>query len=93
MDFTPWNPTIMIFLRDREPKTKLKLFRRRTSLGYSLTHKVGNYDMCTAHLGIIGPSKHYGFHKIWSEQQFFLFFFFRSRFSAKRKNQISSVAI
>jgi hypothetical protein len=23
MDFTPWNPTIMNFLRDREPKTKL----------------------------------------------------------------------
>jgi hypothetical protein len=26
MDFTPWNPTLMIFLRDRKPKTKLKLF-------------------------------------------------------------------
>jgi hypothetical protein len=22
MDFTPWNPTLMTFLRDREPKTK-----------------------------------------------------------------------
>jgi hypothetical protein len=26
MDFTPWNPTTMNFFRDREPKTKLKLF-------------------------------------------------------------------
>jgi hypothetical protein len=26
MDFTPWNPTAMIFSRDREPKTKFKLF-------------------------------------------------------------------
>jgi hypothetical protein len=26
MDFTPWNPTTMNFSRDREPKTKLKLF-------------------------------------------------------------------
>jgi hypothetical protein len=26
MDSTPWNPTLMIFLRDRKPKTKLKLF-------------------------------------------------------------------
>jgi hypothetical protein len=26
MDFTHWNPTIMIFLRDREPKTKFKIF-------------------------------------------------------------------
>jgi hypothetical protein len=26
MDFTPWNPTFMTFLRDRIPKTKLKLF-------------------------------------------------------------------
>jgi hypothetical protein len=25
MDFTHWNPTFMIFLRDRRPKTKLKL--------------------------------------------------------------------
>jgi hypothetical protein len=24
VDFTPWNPTTMIFLRDREPKTKFK---------------------------------------------------------------------
>jgi hypothetical protein len=23
MDFTPWNPTLMILLRDRRPKTKL----------------------------------------------------------------------
>jgi hypothetical protein len=26
MDFTLWNPTTMNFFRDREPKTKLKLF-------------------------------------------------------------------
>jgi hypothetical protein len=26
MGFTPWNPTFMTLLRDREPKTKLKLF-------------------------------------------------------------------
>jgi hypothetical protein len=26
MDFTPWNPTFMTLLRDRRPKTKLKLF-------------------------------------------------------------------
>ena len=26
MDFTPWNPTIITFLRDRRPKTKSKLF-------------------------------------------------------------------
>jgi hypothetical protein len=26
MDFTPWNPTFMNFLRDKRPKTKLKLF-------------------------------------------------------------------
>jgi hypothetical protein len=26
MDFIPWSPTFMTFLRDREPKTKLKLF-------------------------------------------------------------------
>lgn len=32
--------------------------------------------MCTAHLGIIGPSKHDGVRKIWSEQLFFFFFFF-----------------
>jgi hypothetical protein len=26
IDFTPWNPTFMTFLRGRRPKTKLKLF-------------------------------------------------------------------
>jgi hypothetical protein len=33
MGFTPWNPTFMTFLRDREPKTKLKLFSLLKNIG------------------------------------------------------------
>ena len=34
MDFIPWNPTFMNFLRDRRPKTKLKLFSLLKKVGW-----------------------------------------------------------